>query len=215
MGRTSDARRRARQRRAIRFRMPPVTWAMNQPQAASISPDGRHRKRPGDHPRHRASGSVTGEAAIQSIPSRVEVTPSSADLESGQQMRFRPLPTTPTASRSPASRSPGRSPTSGKADRRSAASTTPAWSRDRRRRRLGLGHVQLQRDLSRPAAAMGGLLAGHDFGAQGLRAAQALFDSGADAAELDAAPAAVDDLEHRRRAACSSTPRWAGWPMRS
>src|SRR5262249_45284091 len=34
------------------------------------------------------SGSVTGEAAIQSIPSRVEVTPSSAALDVGQQMRF-------------------------------------------------------------------------------------------------------------------------------
>src|SRR5260370_34746529 len=67
-----------------------VTWSINQPQAASISLDGLVTARGLATIRVTArSGSVTGEAAIQSIPSRMEVTPSSAALEIGSRMQFR------------------------------------------------------------------------------------------------------------------------------
>jgi hypothetical protein len=67
-----------------------VTWAINQTQAGSISQDGTVTARGLATFRVTArSGSVTGEAAIQSIPSRVEVTPSSADLSIGAKMQFR------------------------------------------------------------------------------------------------------------------------------
>jgi hypothetical protein len=67
----------------------PVTWAVNQPSAASIGTDGVVTARGLATIRVTArSGSATGEVAIQSIPSRVEVTPASAELDVGQQMRF-------------------------------------------------------------------------------------------------------------------------------
>ena len=67
----------------------PVTWAINQTQAGSISQTGLVTPRGLATFRVTArSGSVTGEAAIQSIPSRVSVSPSSADLDVGSQMRF-------------------------------------------------------------------------------------------------------------------------------
>src|SRR5262249_52673095 len=67
-----------------------VTWAINQPQAGSIAADGTVSAKGLATFRVTArSGSVTGEAAIQSIPSRVEVTPSKANLEVGARMQFR------------------------------------------------------------------------------------------------------------------------------
>jgi len=67
-----------------------VTWAIHQPQAGSISTNGLVTARGLATIRVTArSGSVTGEAAIQSIPSRMEVTPSSAALEIGSRMQFR------------------------------------------------------------------------------------------------------------------------------
>jgi hypothetical protein len=66
-----------------------VTWGINQTQAGSISGSGLVTARGLATFRVTArSGSVTGEAAIQSIPSRVEITPSSAELEVGTQKRF-------------------------------------------------------------------------------------------------------------------------------
>src|SRR5437899_5486826 len=62
-----------------------------------------------------------------------------------------------------------------------------------------MGHLHLQRNLSRPAAAMGGLLAGRPCRAEGLRAAQALFRAAPEAQQLDAARAPVHALERRRR----------------
>jgi hypothetical protein len=66
-----------------------VTWAVNQPNAAAISTSGLVAAKGLATIRVTArSGSVTGEAAIQSIPSRVQVSPSSAELDIGAQMRF-------------------------------------------------------------------------------------------------------------------------------
>ena len=67
-----------------------VTWAINQTQAGSITTGGLVTARGLATFRVTArAGSVTGEAAIQSIPSRMEITPSSADLLVGSQMQFR------------------------------------------------------------------------------------------------------------------------------
>ena len=67
-----------------------VTWAINQTQAGSINAAGLVTARGLATFRVTArSGAVTGEAAIQSIPSRVEVTPTSAELQVGSQMQFR------------------------------------------------------------------------------------------------------------------------------
>src|SRR5260370_39488907 len=67
-----------------------VTWAINQTQAGSITGAGLVTARGLATFRVTArAGAVTGEAAIQSIPSRVEVTPTSAELQVGSQMQFR------------------------------------------------------------------------------------------------------------------------------
>jgi hypothetical protein len=67
----------------------PVTWSVNQPSVGSIGADGVVTARGLATIRVTArSGPATGEAAIQSIPSRVEVTPLSAELDVGAQMRF-------------------------------------------------------------------------------------------------------------------------------
>jgi hypothetical protein len=66
-----------------------VTWSINQTQAGSISSGGLVSVRGLATFRVTArSGGAAGEAAIQSIPSRVEVTPSSAAMDVGSQMRF-------------------------------------------------------------------------------------------------------------------------------
>lgn len=66
----------------------PVTWAVNQA-AVSISASGLVTAKGLATVRVTArSGNATGEAAIQTIPSRMEVTPSTAELSVGQQMRF-------------------------------------------------------------------------------------------------------------------------------
>jgi len=68
----------------------PVTWGINQTQAGAITSDGTVSARGLATFRVTArSGSATGEAAIQSVPSRIEVTPSKADIEVGARMQFR------------------------------------------------------------------------------------------------------------------------------
>ncbi|MEO7652694.1 MAG: Ig-like domain-containing protein [Bryobacteraceae bacterium] len=66
-----------------------VTWAVNQAAASTISTGGMVTARGLATVRVTArSGAVTGEVAIQTIPSRVEVTPNSADLEVGSKKQF-------------------------------------------------------------------------------------------------------------------------------
>ncbi len=66
----------------------PVTWAVNQ-SSASITTGGLVTARGLATIRVTArSGAVTGEAAIQSIPSRVMVTPAAAQIDVGGQQRF-------------------------------------------------------------------------------------------------------------------------------
>jgi hypothetical protein len=67
-----------------------VTWAVNQAAAASISSDGTVTAKGLATVRVTArSGNVTGEAAIQTIPSRVEVTPGSMNLEVGAKQAYK------------------------------------------------------------------------------------------------------------------------------
>ncbi len=67
----------------------PVTWSINQPQAASISTGGLIATRGLATFRVTArSGSATGEAAVQSVPRWIEINPPAADLEVGKQMKF-------------------------------------------------------------------------------------------------------------------------------
>lgn len=67
----------------------PVTWTANQPQAGSISGSGEFTARGLATFRITArSGAAVGEAALQSIPSRVDVAPGSMELLVGAQHRF-------------------------------------------------------------------------------------------------------------------------------
>ena len=121
-----------------------VTWTINQSQAGSISTSGLVTARGLATIRVTArSGSVTGEAAIQSIPSRVEVTPPSAELEIGSRMQFRataydadgaPIAGVPfTWSLTNSARAPHRSP----------HRQHRHGDGDGRRRSLGLGNLYL------------------------------------------------------------------------
>ncbi|MFN7920074.1 MAG: Ig-like domain-containing protein [Bryobacteraceae bacterium] len=68
----------------------PVTWAINQAAAGSIAADGTFTARGLATVRVTArSGSASGEAAIQTIPSRVEVQPRYASLDVGVREQFR------------------------------------------------------------------------------------------------------------------------------
>lgn len=68
----------------------PVTWSVNRPNDATIGGDGTLVARGLATIRVTArSGSTAAEAAIQTVPSRVEVIPSSASLEVGTSQQFR------------------------------------------------------------------------------------------------------------------------------
>jgi hypothetical protein len=67
----------------------PVTWSVNQAAASSISSTGLVTARALATVQVTArSGAVSGVAAIQTIPSRVEMNPPSAQIEVGSQMKF-------------------------------------------------------------------------------------------------------------------------------
>jgi hypothetical protein len=68
----------------------PVTWSVNRPADATIAADGTLTARGLATVRVTArAGSATAEAAIQTIPSRVEVQPSAAEIEVGSGQQFR------------------------------------------------------------------------------------------------------------------------------
>ncbi len=67
-----------------------VAWSVNRPNDATIAADGTVVARGLATIRVTArSGTASGEAAIQTIPTRVEVTPDRADMEVGTQYQFR------------------------------------------------------------------------------------------------------------------------------
>lgn len=67
----------------------PVTWSLNQPNAASISTTGLVTAKGLATVRLTArSGSVSGEAAIQCIPAKLEVTPGATEVRIGTRTKF-------------------------------------------------------------------------------------------------------------------------------
>ena len=88
MGRTLQMRAVVRDAAGNPIPSAAVTWSVNQTQRARFRPSGtspRAAWRPsGDRALRRGSG----VAAIQTIPSRVEVNPPSAKIEVGTQMKF-------------------------------------------------------------------------------------------------------------------------------
>jgi hypothetical protein len=66
-----------------------VTWSINQAAAGSIAADGMFTAKGLATVRVTArSGSVSGEAAIQTIPSRVAISPDKAELDVGRTQKF-------------------------------------------------------------------------------------------------------------------------------
>ena len=89
VGRTLQMRAVVRDAAGVPIPNAAVTWAVNLPAAASISSSGLVTAKGLATIRVTArSGSVTGEAAIQSTPSRVALNPPSAQIDVGAQMKF-------------------------------------------------------------------------------------------------------------------------------
>ena len=67
----------------------PVTWSLNQPNAATISSTGLVTAKGLATVRLTArAGSITGEAAIQCIPSKIEVSPGATEVRIGTRTKF-------------------------------------------------------------------------------------------------------------------------------